>query len=51
MHKPVMGLYDMNMSPKDNAMTRYWQYYVGQTIREHCAAYCACEVDVTGMPR
>ena len=22
-------------SPKDNAMTRYWQYYVGQTIQEH----------------
>ena len=23
------------MGPQDNAMTRYWQYYVGQTIHAH----------------
>ena len=25
----------LHMGPKDNAMTRYWQYQVGQTIQEH----------------
>ena len=25
----------LHMGPKDNDMTRYWQYYVGQTIQEH----------------
>ena len=25
----------LHMGPKDNTMTRYWQYYVGQTIQEH----------------
>ena len=23
------------MDPEDKAMTRYWQYYVGQTIHAH----------------
>ena len=25
----------LHMGPKSNAMTRYWQYYIGQTIQEH----------------
>ena len=25
----------LHMGPKDNTMTRYWQYQVGQTIQEH----------------
>ena len=25
----------LHMDPNDNDMTRYWQYYVGQTIQEH----------------
>ena len=25
----------LHMGPKDNVMTRYWQYKVGQTIWEH----------------